>query len=103
MDKFNFVRLDTLSDEEIIDIEGNKTTAGDWLAKTGNSYRPALLFFGDGKMRADVTGLIKTYHFQRMLEYVGSKKYKEYETLRDYSRVARTKILESGKNIDLWK
>ena len=33
MAKFNFVRLDTLSDEEIIDTEGNKTTASDWLAK----------------------------------------------------------------------
>lgn len=103
MDNFNFVRLDTLSDEVIIDIEGNKTTAGDWLAKSGNSYRPALLFFGDGKKHAEVTGLIKSYHFQRMLEYVGMKKYKEYESLRDYSRVARAKILESGKNIDLWK
>ena len=103
MQKFNFVRLDPLSNETIIDFEGNKTNAGDWLAKSGNSYRPALFFYGDRQLQAEVTGLIKTYHFHRILEYVGDKKYKQYESLRDYSRVARSKILASGKNIDLWK
>ena len=103
MAKFNFVRLDTLSDEAIIDTEGNKTTASDWLAKKGISYRPAVLLFGDGELRADVTGLIKTHHFQQMLAYVGDKKFKQYETWLDYEDVVTAKMLKAGKNVDIWK
>jgi thioredoxin-related protein len=103
MAKFNFVRLDALSDEEIIDTDGNKTTASDWLAKKGISYRPAVLLFGDGKLRADVTGMIKSHHFQQMLAYVGDKKFKEYETWLDYEDVVTAQMLKSGKNVDIWK
>ena len=103
MAKFNFVRLDALSDEEIIDVDGNKTTAGDWLDKKGISYRPALLLYGDGKLRADVTGLIKTHHFQQMLAYVGDKKFKEYASWLDYEEVVTAEMLKSGKTVDIWK
>ena len=103
MAKFNFVRLDALSDEEIIDTDGNKTTASDWLAKKGISYRPAVLLFGDGQLRADVTGLLKTHHFQQMLAYVGDKKFKEYESWLDYEDVVTAEMLKSGKNVDIWK
>lgn len=103
MDKFNFVRLDALSDEEIIDIDGNKTTAGDWLTKKGISYRPAVLLYGDGKLRADVTGMIKTHHFQQMLAYVGDKKFKEYASWLDYENKVTKDLLKLGKNIDIWK
>ncbi len=103
MAKFNFVRLDALSDQEIIDTEGNKTTASNWLAKKGISYRPAVLLFGDGELRADVTGLIKTHHFQQMLAYVGNKKFKQYETWLDYEDVVTAEMLKSGKDVDIWK
>jgi len=103
MEKFNFVRLDALSEQSIVDTEGNKTTASDWLAKQGISYRPAILLFGDGELRADVTGLIKTHHFQQMLAYVGDKKFKEYKTWLDYEDVATAEMLKAGKNVDIWK
>lgn len=103
MEKFNFVRLDARSEQIIIDTDGNKTTAHDWLRKKGISYRPAILLFGDGKLRADVTGLIKTHHFQQMLAYVGDKKFSEYESWLDYEEVVTNEILKSGKNVDIWK
>lgn len=103
MQKFNFVRLDALSDNEIIDIDGNKTTAGDWLTQKGISYRPAVLLYGDGKLRAEVTGLIKTHHFQQMLAYVGDKKFKEYPSWLDYEEVVTKEMLKAGKTVDIWK
>lgn len=103
MEKFTFVRLDALSNEEMIDIDGNKTTPSNWLDKQGISYRPAVLLYGDGELRADVSGLIKTHHFQQMLAYVGDKKFKEYETWLDYEEVVTQKMLKEGKTVDIWK
>lgn len=103
MEKFNFVRLNALADTEIIDTEGIKTTANEWLTKKGISYRPAILLFGDGELRADATGLIKTHHFQQMLAYVGDKKFKEYATWLEYEEVATAEMLKSGKSVDIWK
>ena len=103
MEKFTFVRLDALSNDEIIDINGNKTTPSKWLDKQGITYRPAVLLYGDGELRADVTGLIKTHHFQQMLAYVGDKKFKEYESWLDYEEVVTQKMLQEGKTIDIWK
>ncbi len=103
MEKFNFVRLDALSTEEIIDIDGNKTTASEWLEKKGITYRPAILLYGDGQLRADVMGMIKTHHFQQMLAYVGDKKFNEYESWLDYEEVVTQKMLKEGKTVDIWK
>ena len=103
MKPLNFVRLDALSDKEIIDTDGNKTTAGEWLKKEGISYRPALLFFGEGEERGRLTGLIKSFHFQQMLSYMGKKKYNEYEDFIRYGKEYSASFLESGKDIDIWK
>jgi len=103
MKPLNFVRLDALSDKEIIDTKGNKTTAGEWLKKEGISYRPALLFFAEGEERARLTGLIKSFHFQQLLSYMGKKKYTQYEDFFAYGEEYSKAILESGKDIDIWK
>ena len=103
MKPFNFVRLDALSSEKIIDPQGNETTAGEWLKKENISYRPALLVFIKGEEKARLTGLIKSFHFQQLLSYFGLKKYNEYEDFIAYGEEYSKKILESGKDIDIWK
>ncbi|RTZ65898.1 MAG: hypothetical protein DSZ29_03760 [Aquificaceae bacterium] len=101
--KFNVVRLDALSDKEIIDPEGNKTTPKAWLKKRDISYRPAVLLYSDGEEIEKVTGLLKSYHFQQLLNYVAEKKYTEFDSWIGYLDVQSKKILESGKDIDIWK
>ncbi len=101
--ELNVVRLDALSDKQIIDTSGNKITASEWLKKEGISYRPAVLFFAEGKERARLTGLIKSFHFQQLLSYMGQKKYHEYNDFIEYGEDYSKKILESGKDIDIWK
>lgn len=103
MKKFNFVRLDALSDKAIIDTDGNKTTAGEWLKRLGISYRPALLFFAEGMEKERVTGLIKAFHFQQLLSFFANKKYKEYPNFIAYGAEYSKQILDSGKDIDIWK
>jgi len=103
MKAYNFVRLDALSNKEIIDIEGNKTTAGDWIKKLGISYRPALVLYAEGEEKARVTGLLKSFHMTELLIYVANKEYESYATWLEFSRVYQEKILKSGKDIDIWK
>jgi len=103
LSKFNFVRLDALSDKEIIDPEGNKTTASAWLKKEGISYRPAMLFYSEGKKIEQLTGLLKSFHFQQLTSYVANKKYNEFAKWTDYGEEYSGDILKSGKDIDIWK
>jgi len=103
MKSFNFVRLDALSSQKIIDPQGNKTTAGEWLKKENISYRPALLVFIKGKEKARITGLIKSFHFQQLLSYFALKKYNEYPNFIAYGEEYTKKILDSGKDVDIWK
>ena len=103
MKAFNFVRLDALSDKKIIDPKGNETTASEWLKKEGISYRPALLVFVEGEEKTRLTGLIKSFHFQGLLSFFALKKYNEYADFIEYGAEYSKKILESGKDIDIWK
>lgn len=103
MKAFNFVRLDALSDKKLIDPQGKETTAGEWLKKEGISYRPALLVFVKGEEKARLTGLIKSFHFQQLLSFFALKKYNEYPDFIEYGEEYSKKILESGKDIDIWK
>jgi thioredoxin-related protein len=101
--KFNLVRLDALSDAEIIDINGNKTTPKKWLAQRNISYRPAVFLYSEGKEIESVTGLLKSYHFQQLLNFVSGKHYTRFNSWIGYVDEQSKKILKSGKNIDIWK
>ena len=103
MNKMNFVRLDALSDKEIIDVDGNKTTASDWLKKLNISYRPSMLLFADGKKIETLSGLIKSFHFQQLLSYAIEEKHLEYPDFISFGSEYSARVLETGKNIDIWK
>jgi len=103
LSKFNFVRLDALSDKVIVDTEGNKTTASAWLKRLGISYRPTMIFYAEGKEVERLTGLIKSFHFQQLVSYIANKKYNQYATWTDYGEEYSDAILKSGKDIDIWK
>ncbi len=103
MTRYNFVRLDALSDKPIIDIEGNTTTSKEWIKKLGISSRPALVLYSEGEEQARVTGLLKSYHMTVLLTWVADKEYENYTNWHDFGRVYQEKILKSGKDIDIWK
>ncbi|MEE9327983.1 MAG: thioredoxin fold domain-containing protein [Cocleimonas sp.] len=103
MKQFNVVRLDVLSNKKIIGPQGDTTTAQELLKEAGISYRPAMLVFVDGKEKERLTGLLKSFHFQQLLSFFIKKKYKEYPNFIAYGDEYSKKILESGKDIDIWK
>ena len=101
--KYNLVRLDALSDAEIIDPDGNKTTPKEWLKKRNISYRPAVFLYSEGKEIEKVTGLLKSYHFQQLLNFVAEKQYTKFDSWIGYLNQQSEKILKSGKDINIWK
>ncbi len=103
LENYNLVRLDALSDTEIIDPQGNKTTPKQWLKKRNISYRPAVLLYSEGKEIEKVTGLLKSFHFQQLLNFVAEKQYTKFDSWLAYLNEQSEKILKSGKDIDIWK
>ena len=103
MKSFNFVRLDALSEQKIIDPKGTITTAREWLRGEGISYRPAMLVYVDGEEKERLTGLIKSFHFQQLLSFFAKKKYLKYPNFIAYGEEYQKGILKSGKDIDIWK
>ena len=101
---YTFVRLDALSEEPIVDIEGNSTTPRAYAEKLGLIYRPSIVLFDRGKEVARINTSLYSYHFEEMLRYVGERHYEEYpESFYDYLDVRTAEITASGRDVDLSK
>jgi thioredoxin-related protein len=104
LENFTFVRLDALSDEAIVDVDGNRTTPRAYAEKLGLVYRPGMVLFDRGKEVMRITGVLYTYHFEEVLRYVGERHYEQYpDSFYDYLDVRTAEILASGNDVDLSK
>jgi thioredoxin-related protein len=104
LELFDVVRFDAESDQDIIDVDGNKTTAEKFANKLGLNYRPGIVMFDQGKEVMRIDALLYSYHFAGHLRYIGERHYHQYpESVFDYLRVYRQKILDSGQDIDISK
>ena len=99
---FTVVRFDANSDKQIIDIDGNKTTAKEWVKKINLDYRPGILLYDNQKLISTVDALLYPFHFKELLRYVGEKYYKKYpKSYLDYLRVRQDELIKKGININL--
>jgi len=104
LDLFDVVRLNAESDQVIIDVDGNKTTPSAYARKLRLNYRPGIVMFDQGVEVMRIDALLYSYHFAGHLRYIGERHYKQYpDSVFDYLRVYRQKILDSGQDIDLSK
>ena len=102
--KYSFVRLDTLSEEKLIDVDGNETTAKAWADKLGISYRPAIVLFDKHKEIARIESMLFSYHFTELLRYVADRHYEKYpDDFYTWLDTRTAEILKSGKNVDFSK
>ena len=104
LEQFKVVRLDTDSDKQIIDIDGETTTADGFAKKLGLTYRPGIVMFDRGVEVIRIDTMLYSYHFAGHLRYVAGRHYDEYpDSVYEYLRVYRQPILDSGQDIDLSK
>jgi thioredoxin-related protein len=101
---YTFVRLDALSEEPIVDVEGNQTTPKAYAEKLGLVYRPSIVLFDKGEEVMRINSNLYTYHFEEILRYVGERHYEQYpESFYDYLDVRTAEITASGRDVDLSK
>lgn len=98
MDKFTVVRLDTDSDQTIVDVDGSSMTAIELARKHDMFYRPGILVYDDGELLRRNDSLLYSHHFRMGLNYVADKAY-EWEDYRTYSERIVEETLASGKDI----
>jgi len=100
LSKMAFVRLDTLSDAPMVDPEGNKTTAKEFAAKLGITYRPSIVLFDQGKEIVRIESMLYRYHFTGVLEYVADRQYEKYPGGPFRYMDDKTEgLLKSGKDV----
>nr|CAA6829445.1 MAG: Unknown protein [uncultured Thiotrichaceae bacterium] len=100
MKPFTTVRLDAMSDAEIIDPEGNKTTAKEWVKKVEMTYRPGVLVFDEGKQLRRIDSLPYSHHFKEGMRYIGGGFYKT-QKYDEYSEARTEELLAAGVDINL--
>ena len=99
LNHFTVVRLDALSEQSLVDLQGHTTTAKEFAAALAISYRPGIVLFDRGEEIHRIDGMQYRYHFQEILRYVGERYYAAYPEFRDYMRMREASILSSGQDI----
>ena len=94
------VRLDADSEETIVDVDGNQTTAAELARKHEMFYRPGVLVFNEGSLWQRNDSLIFPHHFKESLRYVAGKHYEESD-YGTYSQRRTEELLAAGVVIDL--
>jgi len=99
---YTLVRLDALSNEKIIDVNGNSTTPQAYAETLGLTYRPALILFDNGKEIMRIQSMLYRFHFTEILRYVGEGHYKKYpDSFYDYLDVRTAELLDSGQDVNI--
>jgi thioredoxin-related protein len=97
---FTIVRLDADSNEPIMDVYGNKTTAAELAKKHEMIYRPGVLVFDEGNLLRRHDSLTFPHHFKESMRYVAGGYYKQTD-YRSYSQQRTEELLAAGVVIDL--
>ena len=97
---FTLVRLDANSNQEIIDVDGSKTTPGAMAKKYEMIYRPGMLLFDEKTLVRRYDSLLFPHHFKEGFRYVSGGYYKTQD-YREYSEARTEALLAQGINIDL--
>ena len=84
--KLTVVRLDAEDQSTLITPGGKVTTPSAWVEALGMTARPGFVLFGGGVERVRIEGVLRHFHFMTSLRYIAERQYREYATLREFSR-----------------
>lgn len=97
---FTLVRLNADSEEDMIDVDGSKSTPRAMVKKYEMIYRPGILLFDDKLLVRRYDSLLFPHHFKEGFRYVSGGYYKTQD-YRAYSEARTEELLAQGVNIDL--
>ncbi len=99
--RYHFVRLDALSEVDIIDFNGNKTTPKKWAESLALSYRPGIILFDEKKEVARIESQLYPFHFESVLRFGLDKHYKSYASYLDLMAVRIERLTQEGVNVNI--
>jgi len=97
-------QVDLNSNKNIATPKGMIINIKEWTKQLNISNTPTIIYFdenGDEIIR--VESLFKTFHFQSIIDYVGSDAFKTEKEFQRYLTKRANKIREQGKDVDIWK
>ncbi len=100
LNSFTVVRLDADSNEEMIDVDGSKSTPAEMARKYEMIYRPGVLLFDNKTLVRRYDSLLFPHHFKEGFRYVSGGYYKTQD-YRTYSEARTEELLAQGVNVDL--
>jgi thioredoxin-related protein len=102
--RFDAVQLDRWADTRLVTPEGKVSNARDWAKALGISYTPSAVLFGtDGREVMRVEGMLKTFHFQSVLDYVASGAWRKEPSFQRYIGERADRIRATGTDVDIWR
>ena len=102
IERFNVVRLDMWSKDNLIDLQGNLVTSQDLAQKLNVAYSPTFVFFNKtGKDIFRIDAYLKSFHTQSVMDYIASGSYKEQPNFQRYIGKRADKLEAQGIHVDL--
>jgi len=101
--RYTLVRLDALSNDQIIDFKGNKTTPKKWAEALKLSYRPGIILFDEKSETARVESLLYPFHFESVLRFGLDKHYKSYNSYLDLMGERIAELTRKGIDVNIGK
>ena len=75
----------------------------DWSNDLKINHNPTIIFFDEkGNEIIRIESLIKTFHFQSIIDYVGSGAYKEEKEFQRYLTKRANAIRDKGIDVNIW-
>jgi thioredoxin-related protein len=104
LDALQIVQLDMWSDTPLVTPDGRRTTAREWVKQLNVSYAPSMVFFdASGKEVFRVEAMLKAFHVQSVLDYVGSGAYRKYPEFQRFIEARADAMRARGITVDLLK
>ncbi len=99
--RYSVVRLDALSDQPIIDFNGQKTTPKQWVEHLALTYRPGIVLFDEKVETARIESMLYPFHFESVLRYGLDKHYKNYASYLDLMNERVEQLTQQGIDINI--
>ena len=99
-DQLTVVRVDASSGAPIIDVDGNKTSARNWVNELNITYRPGVILFDRGKEIARIDNRLYSWHFSAFVKWVAGRHYEAYPDVFEYMAKLREARLARGEDVN---
>ena len=102
--KLDLYQVDSTSSKYVATPKRMILPSKDWVKSLNITNTPTIIFFdnkGDEIIRIET--VLKNFHFQSIIDYVGSGAYKEEKEFQRYLTQRATKIREQGIDVNIWE